>query len=269
MSKFSRVARYEDLRNRLHNDVDNEIKSNDLSDFANKLNKIDSNSFKPMESNVQMDHDPIHKKRKEYLNNTTSIQKPKIPTSAQTNAFDNEYLDEYISEVKQYNRDQGLLVSDDTGKNILNEIYGDKVPVINKPYQNKMENTVPDIPFQTPSVNPYSDFSDEDLEKTRSDIALEVQNLINSNTLYDPVQETSTPVQNDNDFDKSQRDKLIEETDKMRLQLDEYEDNLDDVEDKIQSTNRILNFILVLLIFALIVVLGFVVYWILLNKGII
>ena len=46
MSKFSRVARYEDLRNRLHNDVDNEIKSNDLSDFANKLNKIDSNSFK-------------------------------------------------------------------------------------------------------------------------------------------------------------------------------------------------------------------------------
>ncbi|MDI9517786.1 MAG: hypothetical protein WBH68_02985 [Erysipelotrichaceae bacterium] len=260
MTKFSRVAKYEELRNRLNNDVDNEIKSKELSEFANRLNKI-----KPMEQSIHMDHDPIFDKREQYLSNTTNI-----PISAQTRAFDNEYLDEYINEVKQYNRDQGLLVSDDTGRNILNELYGDKIPVINKPFQPQKETPTTDIPFQsTPSINPYSNLSDEDLERTRSDIASEVKNLINSDTFYNPIKDIPEEVkQKEYDFDKTQN-KLIEETDKIKLQLDEYEDNLDDFEGKIQSTNRILNFILVLLIFALIIVLGFVVYWILLNKGII
>lgn len=275
MSKLSRVAKYEELRNRLHSDAESEISSKDLTDYANKLNRIDSKSFKPMDSDLYVDHDPIHAKREEYLSNTTSMSKLNIPSFNQNSTFDNEYLDEYINEVKQYNKDQGLLVSDDTGKNILNGIYGDKIPVINKPFQQPKNFDQDNISsFQNDSfnaVNPFSALSDEDLEKTRSDIASEVQNLIKNKPIYDPLSE------NDNTYDYNEQlnytnikgTSLQEETEKIKLQLDEYEDNLDDVEDKIQNTNRILNFILILLIFALIVVLGFVVYWIMLNKGII
>ena len=57
--------------------------------------------------------------------------------------------------------------------------------------------------------------------------------------------------------------------DKADLLTTEEEDELNDMNDSVSYTNRLLNFILVLLILSLLVVLGIVVYWILLQKGII
>ena len=65
------------------------------------------------------------------------------------------------------------------------------------------------------------------------------------------------------------REKLMNETVQLRVQMDEYENELNDMNDSVSYTNRMLNFILVLLILALLVVLGIVVYWILLEKGMI
>ena len=67
--------------------------------------------------------------------------------------------------------------------------------------------------------------------------------------------------------EKDVHEKLLNETNQMKAQMDEYEDNLTDVSDKMQHTTRILNFVLVVLIFALLVVLGVVAYMVLLNKG--
>ena len=69
--------------------------------------------------------------------------------------------------------------------------------------------------------------------------------------------------------EKELREKLMSETVQLRAQMDDYEDELNDMNDSVSYTNRLLNFILVLLILALLVVLGIVVYWILLQKGII
>jgi hypothetical protein len=53
----------------------------------------------------------------------------------------------------------------------------------------------------------------------------------------------------------------------MRAQLDDYEDNLNEVSDKMRHTNKILNIVLVVLIIALAVILGIVIYWIVLARG--
>ena len=45
MTKYSRVSKYEDLRNKLQNDTDTKIESKDLSRYKKKLNEINSSNF--------------------------------------------------------------------------------------------------------------------------------------------------------------------------------------------------------------------------------
>ena len=59
---------------------------------------------------------------------------------------------------------------------------------------------------------------------------------------------------------------MLNETTQMRAQLDDYEDNLSEVSDKMRQTNRILNIVLVILIIALAMIVGVVIYWIITSK---
>lgn len=234
---YSRVQKYENLRNKLQNNSDvkssTDISSEVIKSVTNRINN----------DVIVEDHDPIHAKREEYLSNTANILKPKISTV--TSNFDNEYLDEYINEVKQYNKEKGNTVSEDTTQNILNNLYDIKPDVT-------------DDHLEVKNINPYKNLSDDELEKTRNDIALEVKNLINNK----PIFETE---------DEEVEEENISTTSKQNLNIikDEYDDDLDDYDDKPSSTNRILNFALVVLILACLVVIAVLIYWILLNKGII
>ena len=211
MPKYSRTAKYEELRNKLQNDSEPAITSKELSEYANRLNRIDANNFESM-NNISVEHDPIHQRR-EVTFNSDFASKPLNKPEEFTTKFNNEYMDEYINEVKQYNFDKGLLVSDNTQQNILRELKGEK----------------PKKPVKTD---------------------------------YDTIDLKNTIRQ-----EKDVHEKLLNETNQMKAQMDEYEDNLTDVSDKMQHTTRILNFVLVVLIFALLVVLGVVAYMVLLNKG--
>lgn len=55
--------------------------------------------------------------------------------------------------------------------------------------------------------------------------------------------------------------KLIEETQQLRVQLDEYEGELSDLSSGVEKNNRILNFILCFLILVLLVIIGFIGYY--------
>ena len=59
MPKYSRTAKYEELRNKLQNDSEPAITSKELSEYANRLNRIDANNFESM-NNISVEHDPIH-----------------------------------------------------------------------------------------------------------------------------------------------------------------------------------------------------------------
>lgn len=313
MATLSRTKKYQDLRNRLQHDTNADaLSTNDLSRFQKRLNEIDSQNFSYTENASSDSHNAEHARN---LNTQQQTQQPlrrhkqtqdkdpfaNISFSANENndvTFDNDYLDQYIREVKQYNIDQGNAASENTSLNILKQIERNNSATPKKPYPSSNSHTA-DIPFlssQSSSSNRYSQdvkqssSSQEDTQPTQAmskeDIMQEVQNLVNgtSSSYTQPQpEEPSSPFANDyeskNDSfmstdtfnrrleaDRTTRQQLLNETTQMRAQLDDYEDNLSEVSDKMRQTNRILNIVLVILIIALAMIVGVVIYWIITSK---
>ena len=312
MATLSRTKKYQDLRNRLQHDTNADaLSTNDLSRFQKRLNEIDSQNFSYTENASSDSHNAEHARN---LNTQQQTQQPlrrhkqtqdkdpfaNVSFSANENndvTFDNDYLDQYIREVKQYNIDQGNAASENTSLNILKQIERNNSATPKKPYPSSNSHTA-DIPFlssQSSSSNrSYQDVkqpsSQEDTQPTQAmskeDIMQEVQNLVNgtSSSYTQPQPEDpSSPFVNDyeskNDSfmstdtfnrrleaDRTTRQQLLNETTQMRAQLDDYEDNLSEVSDKMRQTNRILNIVLVILIFALAMIVGVVIYWIITSK---
>ena len=197
--------------------------------------------------------------------------------------------------MKQYNIDQGNAASENTSLNILKQIERNNSATPEKPYPSSNSHTA-DIPFLSSqsSSNRYpqdvkqSPSSQENTQPTQAmskeDIMQEVQNLVNgTSSSYTQPEEPSSPFVNDyeskNDSfmstdtfnrrleaDRTTRQQLLNETTQMRAQLDDYEDNLSEVSDKMRQTNRILNIVLVILIIALAMIVGVVIYWIITSK---
>ncbi|MEG0077564.1 hypothetical protein [Anaerorhabdus sp.] len=278
MGKYSRTAKYQELREHLQNDAEGQIDSKDLSQFTERLSKIDNVNL-----GTRPSHEPILKSN-EYLD-----AQPLLEEREEIATFNNEYLDEYIQEVKQYNKDKGRMLNDDTQINILKELRGDKPKATIE--------EVNSYPTQEPLINRFTELTEETTDipflqqdtKMNTQISMELSKMLNeeeypndtyvspSNPIdeddedYEDYEEVSLPFNLAEKFnrEKSERERLMEETSKMKVQLDHYRGNLDQMEERVNNSNRILNFILVILILALLVVIGVVGYWLLLNRGII
>ncbi|SJZ87731.1 hypothetical protein [Anaerorhabdus furcosa] len=277
MGKYSRTAKYQELREHLQNDAEGQIDSKDLSQFTERLSKIDNVNL-----GTRPSHEPLLKQN-EYLDSHDAIsEKEEIAT------FNNEYLDEYIQEVKQYNKDKGRMLNDDTQINILKELRGDKPKasleeVASYPTQDSFASRFTEVSEETTDIP----FLQQDT-KMNTQISMELSKMLNEedypSTEYDSDKYVAVDDEDDDDYtqvslpfnleekfnrEKSERERLMEETSKMKVQLDHYRGNLDQMEERVNNSNRILNFILVILILALLVVIGVVGYWLLLSRGII
>lgn len=310
MTKYSRIKKYEDLRSKLQNDSESDIKSAALNSYVDRL----TNSTKSVahnQSTSNYGHDPIHQRRE---NSNSFVDDPqqfsKVSAESkdasfsmntfkgyQPNVFQNDYLNEYLNEVKQYNIDQGNAFSENTEVDILRTIRGESkpAPIPNKPFVDEPEvdhfNTSRDlfetgttkIPFfdnSVANVPDYSEFSkttgtEQPTKKmTKTDIAAEVQSLIRDQSVqqqptFDSTDSFSIPVSQHLEADRTTRQQLLNETTQMRAQLDDYEENLSDVSEKMQHTNTVLNIVLIVLIIALVAMLCVVIYWILSSRGIV
>lgn len=302
MTKYSRTAKYEDLRNQLQNSTETETRSRDIQNLEKRLNRIDSANFAAPDREVADDsqHDPIHSRRRQSFeqnqptnsNNDLMFNTDRYKDDADNmQTEENDYLDQYIREVKQYNIDQGNAYSTNTNLNILKSIHGEK-PEPAKPYPNQQQETTRKFQSQPaqkdtteiPVMHSNKLWDQEDTEdftapvgsplqnamkQDTADIATEVQNLVNH--ADQPASDTAMnhTIGQHLEADRTARQQLLNETTQMRAQLDDYEDNLTEVSDKMKHTNRILNFVLIVLILALAVVLMVVIYWIMLSKGVI
>ena len=324
MAKYSRTQKYEELRNRIQNDTGAAIGSGspDLSTYEDKLNRIDANTFKAPQEYTAADHDPIHQRRMQTVQETprpvqaepvqevSTKKEPSFdPSILSANGFtsmlDNEYLDEYINEVKRYNKEHGAAFSTNTRSNILHDLKKteEKPETVNvRPYREpepvKDEGTtelppifaqkesrkepaaesashdnpygfdLPDFPFIEDRNEPVSAAS----TRTKEDIAAEVQSLMQNQyqPQTQPVKEETKTVNYDYHLEEERtaRQQLLNETTQMRAQLDNYEDNLEEVNDRVQRTNQVLNGVLIVLIIVLFLMLAVVVYWILNSKGV-
>ena len=222
MTNYSRTQKYKDLRERLQNDTGSDtLATKDLSEFESRLNQIDSNNFEAPADYKDADYSGEHSRntviKPEPLRRSQSAKEQEFgslfdtPEENDTANFDNDYLDKYIREVKQYNVDQGNADSENTSVNILSQIQRNQSPesVPDRPYprasrQSRSDmNSTAQIPFITPTAQnsrseehqpsvrtvqkqaPIQAQPAEDEQPTqnmtREDIMAEVQNLVNGN----------------------------------------------------------------------------------------
>jgi len=124
MEKLTRTKKYADLRKQIQQDSESEIISKELSEYANKLNKIDKNNFDKMEIKNDFDYPKSHNRKTLIDTSEHSVIKDDSSIiEAKDQISDNEkIIDKFISEVKEYNKDKGLLTDTDTQLNIINTI---------------------------------------------------------------------------------------------------------------------------------------------------
>ena len=100
----SRVERYKALHEKMDHSIDEKVETPELSQFANRLNEIDDH-FEPMD--IQAKAAPKRAKETELEIFDT---------------FENEYLRDFLDEVKAYNVEKGYRDASNTHQNILKEL---------------------------------------------------------------------------------------------------------------------------------------------------
>lgn len=311
MAKYSRVEKYKNLRNNIQNDTEDDIyaKNKDLVQYRRRLSQINAQNFEEPGDTDPSAFDPVSSRRRQmqeqmeqpvcssqpadpYLNMRSSHPAAFSNNENYTNILNNEYLNDYIKEVKQYNVDRGNAASGNTDLDILRSIRGADQPL--RPYPDEPAAPAPvsrkeyapassrydktmDIPFfSSGSGNSDSDFEEEPQinatqTMSREDIAAEVKKLISdqgrSADADAKAKSYSGYIDTHLEEDRTARQRLLNETTQMRAQLDDYEDNLTEVSDKMRRTNHILNVVLMVLILVLIGFLCVVIYWIWSSKG--
>ena len=266
MEKLSRTKKYQELRDRLQNDAESQVTTKELSSFQDRLNRLDVMHFDT--AHETEDHDPIHARRNSYFEEAAPVVEEKEIEKTTQYTFSNEYLDEYINEVKQYNKNKGLLSEEDTAMNILSTLKKKDEPAEAKPevteevkeeiecdYTNEMEATIPFV-FNR--------------EKTVSEVSEEVKSLVSEpEEAEEEKSAMAKAVEEELAKEKALRAEMEKKNEAIKAKVEDVEEDLEDMEESMGTANKILNVVLVLLIIALLVVLGVVVYWTLLNRGII
>ncbi|MBV1708916.1 MAG: hypothetical protein KMY54_03565 [Erysipelothrix sp.] len=230
MSEFSRVKKYAQLRDELASDNESEIKSEALAPYADRLSKIDTR-YQPMETN-QVTHSPLHSRNAAYA----PVEEP---VTFEESTFNNEYLDQFIEEVKQYNMRKGYRKAEDSKSEVLLKVK---------------EKTEPVAATEVKTVE-----SDESQEIDQT-ISMQVMQLVSEDD-----DEEVVPIADFSDMNSE----FLQKTQELNMRLETYQHELTEVNDRVINTNRLLNFLIALLILGLVVVMGVVIYWILLVRGII
>ncbi len=249
MSELSRMKKFEDLRESIQNDREGDTHSEALTPFAQRLSRIDT-TFKSMQSQTSSSpHQSLHKKKDVRFDST--------PFGNGLSTFNNEYLDDFIEEVKNYNIKKGYRNHEDTESNIFSQAHRE-----NK--ANPSEQKRRPIAFATQtkleSVD-QPDLSEEELNLTN-----EIKLLIKSDLPLPPVNPSAKLFTDKSDAKENMQD-VLEETQKLRVQLDEYEKELVGVNISVNKSNRLLNFVVIVMVLVLLVMLGMAVYWVLIARG--
>ena len=226
MAELSRIKKYKDLRESIAQDLDsNDVTTTkELSRFQKRLNQIDANNFHRSGDYIESASEGVHRRVSAPITNVEPV-KPVIsepvtsfeheepaPTLADFEAgafttvndlagYDNDYLDQYIREVKQYNIEQGNSSLENTSMDILRKIKGDttaskkiqearKTPV-KKPYSNSTGTT--DIPFMSSNKQRTAQPA-RPVDPSKQDTLFDVPYTGDNNHLNDPMSLTKEDI---------------------------------------------------------------------------
>ena len=274
MEKKSRVKKYEALRNEIESSYDIEQPKTTSEDV---LRAFDETVFKKA---VQSDDIDLKHAKKDDAQ--ASLQ----------NSFTNEYLDDFMREVREYNIQKGNRSVDSTELDILTKISS---------LPKRTNNIVTNVEEE------YEPRPDDDF-RTKKDIVKEVQALFEQTLKEDVdivvehfdlddneqmVEETYVASDADNEDDEddllmitetpqntstneipkqkvvkkakepvktSQQNELVEETKRLKKNLANYEAELNDLSNNVDKRTRFFNISLGVLIVILLVLIGIIVF---------
>lgn len=170
MEKLSRVKKYEDLRKSIETDNHVDVKDDAGMHQEDTLKQFDSAVLKK----VEIKEEGYQPEREKVIEETP------VKETVVDGDFTNEYLDDFIKEVRQYNIRKGTRESENTQVDILNQL--------NAVNRAKRTHYVESIQDETPveSIKPLLN---------KEDIALEVQNLLREDSDDEIEEEIKTIVQ--------------------------------------------------------------------------
>lgn len=158
MEKLSRVKKYAELRKSIEtdNNIDKTLhtEENAALEQEETLKKFDSSIFKKVDIKEDEEYTPVREKKE-----LEPLEQPPVDDT-----FTNEYLDDFIKEVREYNIRKGTRESDNTQADILYQL--------NAANRAKRSHYIQEIQEEP---------QPEETKKTilsRDDIALQVQNLL-------------------------------------------------------------------------------------------
>lgn len=287
MEKLSRVKKYEELRKSIEMDTSIDT-STDAKANTEALKSFDSSIFK----RAQIKEEGAAKRAKEE-EKSEPVQQMDV-----NDTFTNEYLDDFMKEVREYNIRKGNRESEDTEVDILYQLNAANRAKRTRYVQEIKEEEL--LERLTEDVRPV--LSKDEIaqevqsllleEETAQKESKDVEELVNDAMKTQQIdlsqavsmvgikeeeaneeapvsqaeteQEQTTELKEGDVVPQAEKEalqkKLIEETQQLRVQLDEYEDELSDLSSGVEKNNRILNFVLCFLIFVLLVIIGFIVY---------
>lgn len=277
MSEYSRVKKYEELRNSIE-------KENDEQKLAHQaLEGLDNSKVKEGVEAL-----PSHQKQ---MQDTHLVEA--------TGEFKNEYLDSFIQEVREYNMKKGVRENEDTRLDILQQLSAKQREKRASYMEHEDENTAQHIVNDT-NTEEQEEVAPADMIDTTREIARQVQALLAEEAKLDekgtvedkePLSREDVAAKIDADIHRFEdkmddveetlsngqvleesasltNNQLLEETLKLRTQLDGYEEELNTLNTGVDKNNRLLNIIITVLIVMLLAVIGVVVYWMINSRGI-
>lgn len=226
MERKSRIERYQELRDQM---------------FETKIDSDENNNI----SVEELDEKPIYQPVREKIASAPDFK---------IDQFHNEYLDEFIREVKEYNIKKGNAVSQDTQVNVLKELISDE-----DARQEYVE-----------EINQFSYFEDisKQVEALISEDMLEEMEEVESE---ESIKEDIASLQKEEtakiDSMNTDKDELLNQTRKIEIKIDEYKEDVAEISTKVNRTNFILNLIVVILIILIISVIILAIYYIVKVRG--
>lgn len=174
MEKLSRVKKYEDLRKSIEmdNNIDATVQDESLAASENLLKSFDSSVFKK----VEIKEEEETPKRAKAFDDQAETNKENL-----NDTFTNEYLDDFIKEVRDYNIRKGNRESEDTEVDILYQLNAANRAKRTR-YIQEIKDEVPEMVQESPKT-----------VLSKEEIAQEVKNLLREDSIAEDVQETVAP----------------------------------------------------------------------------
>ncbi len=242
MEKRSRISRYKELRDTM---LETKIDSEDVLE-VNIEDLENEKTYQPSREKVQI-----------------------VPEFI-IDDFHNEYLDEFIKEVKEYNIRKGNAFSEDTQLNVLQELKNKddlRTPYIEEIDEFEEINYFDDISKQVAAL--LNETPVEKTEEVPTETPQVVENIVEEVPHQEevPVIEEKVNAPSENSVQKIEQEDLLEETRKINLKIEEYKQNVETITTNVSKANTILNVVIVILIIFILIIIGLAVWFVLMvNK---